>query len=61
VFVPEEYKLPKATDFSSTNKVLLHSRIYVGWLAVGISIGVYDNTIKYVNERKQFGVKITSF
>jgi len=61
VFIPEANRLPKAVDFSSTSKVLMHSRIYVAWIACGISIGVYDSVINYVNERKQFGVKITSF
>jgi len=62
VFVPESNKLPGAVNgFGSTNQVLEHSRIFVAWVAVGIALGVYDNTIKYVNNRNQFGVKITSF
>jgi len=62
VFVPESNKLPGADKgFGSTNQVLEHSRIFVAWVAVGIALGVYDNTIKYVNSRNQFGVKITSF
>jgi len=62
VFVPEENKLPGATEgFKSTNQVLEHSRVFVSWIAVGAAIGVYDNVIKYINNRKQFGVKISSF
>jgi len=61
VFIPEENKLPGATDFSSVAKVLAHSRIIVAWAIAGLAVGVYDNVIKYVDERKQFGVKITSF
>ena len=61
VFIPEENKLPKAHDFTSTGKVLLHSRLFVAWIACGLAIGVYDNVIKYLDERKQFGTKITSF
>ena len=62
VFVPEENKLPKADKgFGSTNQVLEHSRVFVAWVAVGLALGVYDNTIKYVNNRNQFGVKIPSF
>jgi acyl-CoA oxidase len=62
VFIPEENRLPKATDFNKgTNTVLKHSRIFVAWIAVGIALGVYDNVIKYVTERKQFGVPIASF
>lgn len=62
VFIPEENKLPGANKgFMSVNQVLEHSRIFVAWLAVGVALGVYDNTIKYINSRNQFGVKITSF
>jgi len=61
VFVPEENKLPKAVDFSSISEVLLHSRITLAWIACGIAVGVYDNVIKYLSEREQFGVKLTSF
>ncbi len=60
--VPLDCKLPGADKgFGSTNQVLEHSRIFVAWVAVGIALGVYDNTIKYINNRNQFGVKISSF
>lgn len=56
VEVKEEHKLPVAKNFQSgANQVLKHSRPLVCWIAVGISIGVYDNAIKYTRERKQFG------
>lgn len=35
--------------------VLKHSRIFVCWIAIGIILGAYDNAIKYVTSRKQFG------
>ena len=55
----EENRLPKATDFNKgTNVVLKHSRIFVCWLAIGIVMGAYDNVIKYVTSRKQFGQPI---
>lgn len=54
--ISEDTKLPKAIDFAKgTNLILKHSRIYVCWAAVGLMIGVYDNAIKYVTSRKQFG------
>jgi len=60
--IPHDSKLPGADKgFGSTNTVLEHSRIFVAWIAVGIALGVYDNTIKYINNRNQFGVKISSF
>lgn len=62
VVVSAEQKLPKATDFSNgTNVVLKHSRIYVCWVAAGIAMGVYDNAIKYVSNRRQFGQPISGF
>jgi len=62
VFVPEENKLTGATQgFASLNELLGKSRTFVAWIAVGIALGVYDNTIKYINSRTQFGVKISSF
>lgn len=58
--VDESQKLPKATDFAKgTNTVLKHSRLLVCWVAAGICMGVYDNAIKYVSERRQFGQPIS--
>ena len=62
VVVPEENRLPKAQDFQKgTSIVLKHSRVFVCWAAVGIALGVYDNVVKYITTRKQFGVPIASF
>ena len=60
VVVSAAQKLPKANDFATgTNVVLKHSRIYVCWVAAGIAMGVYDNAIKYISNRKQFGQPIS--
>jgi len=62
VIIPDENKLPKAVDFQKgTSTVLKHSRVFVCWAAVGIAIGVYDNVIKYISNRKQFNAPIASF
>jgi len=61
VFIPEENKLPGAKGFESVNKVLEHSRLFVAWMATGVALGVYDNVIKYIDNRKQFGKKISGF
>lgn len=37
------------------------SRLQVAFIAAGICIGIYKNTIKYVTERKQFDVPLVSF
>jgi alkylation response protein AidB-like acyl-CoA dehydrogenase len=60
VVVGESQKLPHAVDFQNgTNRILKHSRVYVCWVSAGICMGVYDNAIKYVTERKQFGRSIS--
>ena len=59
--IPLENKLPGAKGFGSTNAILERTRMYVAWTASGIALGVYDNTIKYINNRNQFGAKISSF
>lgn len=60
VVVDESQKLPGATDFAKgTNTVLKHSRVLVCWIAAGVCVGVYDNAIKYVSERRQFNQPIS--
>lgn len=60
VVVDESQKLPKATDFNKgTNSILKHSRVYACWVAAGLCMGVYDNAIKYVSERRQFNQPIS--
>ena len=57
----ESQKLPGAVDFATgTNRILKHSRVGVCFVAAGIAMGVYDNAIKYVSNRKQFGHPIAS-
>ena len=56
VFMKEEHKLAKVKNFQvGANTVLKYSRPIVCWIALGICLGVYDNVIQYVRERKQFG------
>ena len=60
VVVSAEQRLPKANDFATgVNVILKHSRIFVCWVAVGLCLGVYDNVIKYISTRKQFGQPIS--
>lgn len=60
VVVSADQKLPKAKDFATgVNVILRHSRIFVCWVAAGIAMGVYDNVIKYISNRKQFGQPIS--
>jgi alkylation response protein AidB-like acyl-CoA dehydrogenase len=60
VIVNASQKLPKAVDFGKgVNVILKHSRIFVLWVTAGVCMGVYDNAIKYVSERRQFGQPIS--
>mmetsp|Transcript_10093 Transcript_10093/g.11494 ORF Transcript_10093/g.11494 Transcript_10093/m.11494 type:complete len:416 (-) Transcript_10093:8-1255(-) len=62
VFIPEDCRLAKTEDFASgAGVVLKHSRVNVSWGAVGIAVGAYDNCIKYISQRKQFGKTVSSF
>jgi acyl-CoA oxidase len=61
VIVPEKNKLAKADGFSSIEKILLRSRLVVTWEVIGAAVGVYDACIRYVDQREQFGTKLTAF
>ncbi|KAG8388966.1 hypothetical protein BUALT_Bualt02G0180200 [Buddleja alternifolia] len=61
VFVPDEDRLPGLNSFQDTNQLLAVSRVMVAWLAIGISMGVYDMCHRYLKERKQFGVPLAAF
>ena len=53
VFVKDEDRLEKATDFASgTKEVLMHSRIFVAWLATGMAAGACEAAFKYCTTRK---------
>jgi len=56
-----KYRLPKVNKFSDISQMLLFSRAFVAWMAVGVGLSVYDNMIKYLSQRKQFGRELTSY
>lgn len=60
-FVPETDRLPGVNSFADTNKVLAISRIMVAWQPVGLAMGAYDATARYVAQRRQFGAPLASF
>lgn len=48
-------RLELATDFASgTKEVLMHSRIFVAWMAAGMAAGAVEAAFKYCMNRKQF-------
>lgn len=52
VFVPDRNRLAKSTDFAtSTNQVLMHSRLLVGFMAAGCAAGAYEAALKYTLKR----------
>lgn len=61
VRIPENQKLPGVRGFGSVAKLLAESRMYICYVAAGIGLGVYDYMIKYLDERTQFGKKLTSY
>ncbi|WP_104081910.1 acyl-CoA dehydrogenase family protein [Cryobacterium sp. Y11] len=61
VVVAERDRLPGATSFHDTNRLLTNSRVWVGWQTVGLQFAAYDHALRYALERKQFGKPIASF
>ena len=44
-----------------TARVLRMTRYMVGWASTGIQMGAFEATLKYAQERLQFGKPIASF
>lgn len=62
VFVADNAKLAKATDFANGANIMLEKvRIIVAWMVTGLAVGAYETALKYTLERKQFGRPIASF
>jgi alkylation response protein AidB-like acyl-CoA dehydrogenase len=59
--VPEENRLQGARTFRDTARILKQTRYGVGWEATGCAMGAFENTLKYCQERMQFGKPIASF
>lgn len=59
--VPESSRLPNAHGFKDVAAQLDNARSDVAWEAVGISMGAYENALKYAQERIQFGKPISAF
>jgi glutaryl-CoA dehydrogenase len=61
VRVPAENRLPQATTFKDTARVLLTTRAAVAWGALGHAVAAYDTALTYTKQRKQFGKPLCSF
>src|ERR1700747_841695 len=61
VRVPEANRLQGGNSFRDTGRVLRMTRYMVGWASTGIQMGAFEATLKYAQERLQFGKPIASF
>src|ERR1700745_2374683 len=61
VRVSETNRLQGGNSFRDTARVLRMTRYMVGWASTGIQMGAYEATLKYAQERLQFGKPIGSF
>jgi glutaryl-CoA dehydrogenase len=59
--VPEANRLQIDTSFKDTARVLRMTRAFVAWEAVGCMMGAYEHSLRYAQERLQFGKPIASF
>src|SRR5216684_1192834 len=59
--VPEANRLQRDVSFRDTARVLRMTRYMVGWASTGIQMGAFEATLKYAQERLQFGKPIASF
>lgn len=61
VRIPVANKLPGATCFASANGLLMQSRAWVGWQAVGAMMATLDICLSCAGKRQQFGQRLASF
>jgi alkylation response protein AidB-like acyl-CoA dehydrogenase len=61
VRIPEANRLQGGNSFRDTARVLRMTRYMVGWASTGIQMGAFEATVKYAEERLQFGKPIASF
>lgn len=61
VVVKEENRLEHINSFKDIAKVLYSTRAGVAFMATGAMAGALQATLKYVNEREQFGKPIASY
>ena len=61
VRVPLSARLPGASTFKDTGKVLASTRLTCAFAALGHAVGAYDAALTYCRERRQFGKPLVSF
>jgi glutaryl-CoA dehydrogenase len=61
VEVPAENRLPGASSFKDTGRVLAGTRSTCAWAALGHAVAAYDTALTYAKRREQFGRPLASF
>lgn len=61
VRIGEESRLPHASSFKDTGRVLAATRNACAWAALGHAVGAYEVALTYATRREQFGKPLTSF
>jgi glutaryl-CoA dehydrogenase len=61
VEVPAENRLPGASSFKDTGRVLAGTRSTCAWAALGHAVASYDAALTYSKRREQFGRPLASF
>ena len=61
VRVPEADRLPGGDGFDKANELLLDSRAWVGWQAVGLAHAALDDARAYASQRRQFERELARF
>ncbi|HEU5226381.1 MAG TPA: acyl-CoA dehydrogenase family protein [Ktedonobacteraceae bacterium] len=61
VRVPISYRLANANSFGDFTTILVDSRCWVAWTALGHAIACYEHALAYVKKRNQFGKPIAHF
>ncbi len=61
VRIPVGNWLPGTRTFRDTNTLLMNSRVWVSWQAVGQQFAAFDVARAYAIERQQFGRPVASF
>ena len=61
VRVPIGNRLANSNTFRDTEKVLMASRFAVAWEGLGAAIMGYETALAYAQQRKQFGMQLSSF
>lgn len=61
VRVSESDRLPGASSFKDTTRVLVTTRSTIAWAALGHAVAAYDIALTYAKQREQFGKPLAGF